>query len=929
MCEKPGHLGRNCLDADKVRGSGPKPPGHTGPSSSRPVMSASIGIDYDAIERHRKAAEKSAIRLNAVGLDLTSSGSNRNENSNIINYNTQELCIELAGVQIKQGNYAAVQRNASKPSDPARRLPKPLVIKAEVNGHVCRALIDSGSLADFMLSTLADQLRVKRQILAKPLPLQLAVQGSRSRINAGCVVRFKYQNIDTEKYFDIANLQSYDLILGTPFLFQHHVQFSFHPAVVYIGSDKLLPLEGEHMTIVESRAAELYQEGIDQVRQELIEYCKPLCAKAEDTALPPLRDINHTIPLIDEKKIYPWRPSRCPDAFWALWDAKRDAYLRSGRWKVTTSGNTMPMLFIPKPCKEGEPVRLRTVVDLRARNTNTHKMSAPLPDIEGILRRASRARYRSLIDGQDAYEQIRIIPEHVERSAVTTPDGNMVSLVIQQGDCNAPATYQALMNHIFGPYIGKFVDVYLDDIIVYSNTLAEHVEHVKIVVDILRRERLFLSRNKLHFLENELKILGRVVDDDGIKMDPHKVDAIEKWKVPTNRDLLRGFLGSVVFLAGDLANIARDMATLSKLTGDVSVFRWGATEQRAFENIKFTVGAMREHHRRPLDYSAEAQPIWVATDASAKGVSGVVSQGLNWKSATVAAFFSAKMTPAQENYPVHEQELLAGVETMWRHRDILRGVFFTWITDHKGLVHLFTQSDLSGRQARWMEKLSEFDFEVKYIPGEENIFPDALSRLYTADTPDTVRYASEYTYSDWEAVEPTALDRALVAMPVLVGEEGRWSSPCLRGRPEPTKGPDAGALVPARKGKRKSGTGRPAQKRKDSPPANQEVNPGRKKASPRTPVPPAETGRPETGREFAQRVLTHGKFVLRGPRRPEEQTKGGMEEITPPADNDNQPSVEPAVDLISNNTDEDPLEKKKIKLITARQRLGQARIRKN
>jgi hypothetical protein len=105
------------------------------------------------------------------------------------------------------------------------------------------------------------------------------------------------------------------------------------------------------------------------------------------------------------------------------------------------------MLLIPKP--KSNPPRLRVVVDLRARNANTRKMTSPLPDMEAILRRVARCKFRSLIDGQDAYEQIRVVPEHVERSAMSTPDGNMVSLVLQHGDCNAPATYQSLMNHLF------------------------------------------------------------------------------------------------------------------------------------------------------------------------------------------------------------------------------------------------------------------------------------------------------------------------------------------------------------------------------------------------------------------------------------------------------------------------------------------------
>lgn len=149
------------------------------------------------------------------------------------------------------------------------------------------------------------------------------------------------------------------------------------------------------------------------------------------------------------------------------------------------------MLLIPKA--KSNPPRLRVVVDLRARNANTRKMTSPLPDMEGILRRASRCKFHLLIDGQDACEQIRIKPEHVERTAVSTPDGNMVSLVLQQGNCNAPATYQSSMNYLFSDFIGVFMDVYLDDIIIYSNTLEEHVGHVKKIIDVLKRKTLYFT----------------------------------------------------------------------------------------------------------------------------------------------------------------------------------------------------------------------------------------------------------------------------------------------------------------------------------------------------------------------------------------------------------------------------------------------------
>ena len=680
--------------------------------------------------------------------------------------------MELGGVQVDRNKYPALQRNSAQVKNNHRILPKPVVVKVNINGCPARALLDSGSLGDFISTTMADQLAIKREPLDTPLSLQLAVQGSRSKVNARATVNLRYQNIDETRTLDIINLNNYDLILGTPWMFQHQVCIGFNPARVVIGSDSALPMKLGIDTKLMAAGISLEEQRIDEVREELRRYAEPLCKEMHETGLPPMRDINHTIPLIDEKKTYPWRPSRCPEAFREQWAEKRDAYLKTGRWEVTSAGNTVPMLLIPKP-NTSNPVQLRTVVDLRERNKNTVKMTSPLPDMDGMLRRAASRPYRTLLDMKNAYEQIRVIPEHVPRTAVTTPDGNMVSNVLQQGDCNAPSTHQSLMNHLFSPYIGRFLDVYMDDLMVSSYTLEEHVEHVKLVLDILKREKLYLSRSKLHFVSPKLKILGRIIDDQGISMDPEKVDSVLNWKVPTNRDLLRGFIGSVGYLADDIPNVRIPMGILSSITGDTVPFRWGYTEQRAFDDVKALVHKAREHRRIPLDYSKDAPTIWMITDGCATGISGVVSQGNDWKTSKIAAFYSAKLNPAQQNYPVHEIEMLAGVETMLRHTDILQGAKFKWLTDHKGLTYLLNQKNLSGRQARWLEKMSTFDFEVIYIPGSENVVADALSRLYSNDSPGTVRSKVEYTNHDVMDDDTSVVDDSQWEIPILAGVEAQ------------------------------------------------------------------------------------------------------------------------------------------------------------
>jgi hypothetical protein len=526
---------------------------------------------------------------------------------------------------------------------------------------------------------------------------------------------------------------------------------------------------------------------------------------------------------------------------------------------MTSAGNIVPMLFIRKPGTD----QLCTVMDLRERNKNTRKLTSPLPDMEGILRCVAQKPYRSLMDGQDAYEQIRVVPEHVARTAMTTPDSNMVSHILQQGDCNAPATYQAVMNHLFGEHIGLFLDVYLDNIIIYSDTLEDHVQHVSMVMNILEQEQLYLSKKKLKFLEPVMRILGRVVSDDGISMDPDKVDKVLAWKAPVNQDLCRGFIGAVGYLADDIYRVRVPLGVLSAVCGDNVPFRWTATEQRAFDEVKTYVSACAGHNRVPLSYGPGSPQVWMMTDACPTGVGGVIAQGSDWRKAKIAAFYSAKMNSAQQNYAVHEQELLAGVETMLRHRDILQGCPFKWLMDHKSLIYILNQKNLSGRQARWMEKIGEFNFTVEYVPGAHNILPDALSRMYDFGAAGTVCAVSEYVIHDEDS--PPSDISGLVSMPVLVGDEAQAMAPrrsarmaarATRGQPMPKTTPTA---PPAAWKATRRDQEDPAwdaleivADTLDKPLVTSVKGILATCNKPKVPVAPAETGRPETSGEFAR-----------------------------------------------------------------------------
>ncbi|KAF8602498.1 hypothetical protein BDV93DRAFT_443954, partial [Ceratobasidium sp. AG-I] len=237
----------------------------------------------------------------------------------------------------------------------------------EVNGHEVRALLDLGSLGDFISTTVVDQLKLERETLARPIGLQMVVMGSRSSINFSVTAHLCYQTIDCAQHFDVINIDNvatpkwevdatdnYDMILGTPFLFQHCVTLSVNPPAVSIGSKDLRPISGEGAIEIQSNAATqgkpflAYKVKIDKCCEPLLEESKDLQKTMAKTDLPPLWATNHTIPLIDENKRYKWRNIQCPKPLQHLWDEKLKVYLDTGCWEFQPGSNATPMLILMK-----------------------------------------------------------------------------------------------------------------------------------------------------------------------------------------------------------------------------------------------------------------------------------------------------------------------------------------------------------------------------------------------------------------------------------------------------------------------------------------------------------------------------------------------------------------------------------------------------
>ena len=339
----------------------------------------------------------------------------------------------------------------------------------------------------------------------------------------------------------------------------------------------------------------------------------------------------------------------------------------------------------------------------------------------------ARVKIRSKIDFSDAYEQIRVEPSDVHKTAFTTVYGTYVSNIMQQGDCNAPSTFQRNMNQIFHDYIGIFLHVYLDDIFIYSNKVEEHQKHLELVFARIREHQFYLREDKCKLFADRIDCLGHVVDEKGLHADADKLAKIHEWNRPRNYNDVQRFLGLVQYLAHFLPDISAYTSPLAGMTQNGTPFCWKPLHEKCFQMIKHV--CCKTPILRPID-PAKDEPIWVICDASVFGVGTMYGQGPSWQTCWLAGFMSKKFTDAQWNYRVFEHETLAILEALLKWEDKLLGYRIHVVTDHRALEFFKTQLHLSSRQTRWMEYLARFDFDIRYIKGTLNKAADALSRYY-------------------------------------------------------------------------------------------------------------------------------------------------------------------------------------------------------
>ena len=241
----------------------------------------------------------------------------------------------------------------------------------------------------------------------------------------------------------------------------------------------------------------------------------------------------------------------------------------------------LPFCFVTK--KDGS---LRMCIDYRALNNLTHRNRFPLPDIQDLLDKMQGATVFSSLDLRSGYHQIRISDEHVEKTAFTTPFGHYEFKLLSFGLTNAPASFQGVMNRIFGRRLDDFMAVYLDDILVFSKNAKDHLKHLDLVLGSVRRHKLLAKLSKCVWGVNGLPFLGHVLSADGISVDPKKADAVEEWPAPKNVGELRSFLGLANYFRRFMQGFAKRAAPMTSLLRKDAPYIWSTECREAFEGLK-------------------------------------------------------------------------------------------------------------------------------------------------------------------------------------------------------------------------------------------------------------------------------------------------------------------------------------------------------
>ena len=456
-----------------------------------------------------------------------------------------------------------------------------------------------------------------------------------------------------------------------------------------------------------------------------------------DTDLGCTRELEHEIPLLDEAPVRQ-RYRRLPPSQYEQVREHIQSLLDGGVIRPSTSPYASPIVLVQK--KSGE---LRMCVDYRQLNAKTRRDAYPLPRIEETLDALGGARYFSTLDLASGYNQVPVAEKDKAKTAFCTPFGLFEYNRMPFGLCNAPGTFQRLMERIFGDQSFRTLLLYLDDVVVYASSFEQHLCRLELVLGRLRAHHLKLKLAKCHFFAQEVRYLGHVISAAGVATDPEKTRVVADWPRPRTAKDLRSFLGFASYYRRFVPQFAVHAGPLHKAAAAASGPKkapdlgrtlgelWDEACEAGFRALKERLVAAPV-----LAYADFSKPFVLDIDASFTGLGAVLSQDQG-NGRRPIAYASRGLRPTERNMNNYSSRKLELLGLKWavteKFREYLLGHQCTVFTDNNPLSYLET-ARLGATEHRWAAELALFDLHIRYRPGTANRNADALSRLPVASS---------------------------------------------------------------------------------------------------------------------------------------------------------------------------------------------------